>query len=157
MAILYTAEQLAKRDHCRWTRVQFTLAPIQFIVFLISATLVIRYLMTGQGYLIATVTVWIKIGLLWALTITGMLWEREVLGHWFMARSFFWEDFGNLVAIITHNAYFVAQWMGAGPRELMIVMLIAYTAYLVNCVQFVVKGIQAGQARRAARASSAAP
>jgi 3-vinyl bacteriochlorophyllide hydratase len=150
-AALYTSEQLARRETSPWTRVQLVLAPIQFVVFLISATLVIRYLLTGQGYLLATATVLVKIALLWALTITGMIWEKDVLGHWFMAPSFFWEDFGNLVAILTHNAYFVAAWLGAGPGELMLVMLIAYVSYLINCAQFVLKGIKAGQARRAAR------
>jgi 3-vinyl bacteriochlorophyllide hydratase len=153
--MLYTPEQLERREGSPWTRVQFMLAPIQFMIFLVSATLVVRYLATGEGYWLATFSVWVKITLLWTLTITGMIWEKDVLGHWFMAPQFFWEDVGNLVAIITHNAYFVAIWMGASPRQLMAVMLVAYMAYLINCAQFVLKGIQAGQARRAARAASA--
>jgi 3-vinyl bacteriochlorophyllide hydratase len=148
--ILYTPEQLARRNASAWTRVQMVLAPIQFVVFLISVGLVLRYIATGQGYLVATISVLIKIALLWAITITGMIWEKEVLGHWFLAPAFWWEDMGNLLAIVTHNAYFVAAWLGAGPQQLMVVMLVAYATYLVNCAQFVAKGVQAGRARRAA-------
>ncbi len=128
---------------------QFILAPIQFLVFLVSFGLVVNYLWTEQGYLAATISVWIKIALIWALTITGMLWEKDVYGHYFMAKEFFWEDFGNLIAILTHNAYFVAQWFHASPRVVMTVMLFAYITYLFNAAQFIVKGIRSSRERRA--------
>ncbi|MCG8346414.1 MAG: 2-vinyl bacteriochlorophyllide hydratase [Chloroflexales bacterium] len=150
---IYTHEQLARRNASPWTRVQFILAPIQFIVFIISFILVVRYLLTNQGYLAATISVWIKIALIWALTITGMLWEKDVYGHYFMAREFFWEDMGNLIAIITHNAYFVAQWLQFDNRTAMMVMLFAYITYLFNAVQFIVKGIRSGRERRAMAAA----
>lgn len=146
---LYTPEQLARRDASPWTKVQIILAPIQFLAFLISFSLVIYYLVTGSGYLAATISVWIKIGLIWALTITGMLWEKDVYGHYFMAREFFWEDLGNLVAILTHNAYFVVQWLGWDARAVMWVMVFAYVTYLFNAAQFIVKGIRSAQYRRA--------
>ena len=47
---LYTAAQRARRDATKWTLVQGVLAPIQFVVFLISLALVLRYLSTGDGY-----------------------------------------------------------------------------------------------------------
>lgn len=152
---MYTLEQLARREASPWTRVQLILAPIQFVVFIISFGLVVRYLLTEQGYMIATITVWLKIALIWALTITGMLWEKDVYNHYFMAREFFWEDMGNLVAIITHNAYFVAQWLQADERTIMMVMLFAYITYLINAVQFILKGIRSGRQRRALRAARA--
>ncbi len=145
---MYTPEQLKRRDASPWTKVQFILAPIQFIVFLISFSLVVHYLMTGAWYLAATISVWVKIALIWALTITGMLWEHDVYGHYFMAREFFWEDLGNLVAIITHNLYFVAQWLGADHRTVMLVMLFAYLTYLVNAGQFIYRGVQSARWRR---------
>ena len=150
----YTADQLERRARSRWTRVQIILAPIQFLVFLISFGLVIVYLQTGEGYLAATVSVWIKIALIWALTITGMLWEHDMFDHYFMAREFFWEDVGNLIAIITHNAYFVAAWLGADEQTLMWVMVVAYLSYLINAVQFVMRGIQSAQQRRALQPSA---
>ncbi|MEM8531484.1 MAG: 2-vinyl bacteriochlorophyllide hydratase [Chloroflexota bacterium] len=145
----YTAEQMARRDKSPWTRVQAILAPIQFIAFIISFILVVRYLMTGEGYTAANISVLIKIALLWAITITGMIWEKEIFGHYFLAPQFFWEDVGNAVAMIFHNLYFVAQWLGWSDQSVMTVMLVAYCTYVINCVQFVVKGVQAGRERRA--------
>lgn len=149
---MYTAEQLARRDASVWTRVQAILAPLQFIAFLISFGLVVRYLTTGQGYALANASVLVKIALLWAITITGMVWEKEIFGHYFMAREFFWEDVGNAVAIFFHNLYFLAQALGWSDRAVMALMLVAYCSYLVNCAQFIRRGIRAGQQRRSARA-----
>jgi len=145
---MYTPEQLERRNRSPWTKAQFILAPIQFVVFLISFALVIRYLATGEGYWIATISVWIKIALIWALTITGMLWEHDIYGKYFMAPEFFWEDLGNLIAIITHNAYFVAIWLNLDERTVMWVMVFAYVTYLFNAGQFIVKGIQSAKQRR---------
>ncbi len=154
--MMYTPEQLARRAATPWTRVQLILAPIQFCVFVVSFVLVVRYLLTNQDYLVTTISVWIKIALIWALTITGMLWEKDVYGHYFMAREFFWEDLGNLIAILTHNAYFVAQWLHLDQRTVMMVMLFAYVTYLINAVQFIVKGIRSGRQRRAMQATELA-
>ncbi len=151
---LYTSEQLARRNASIWTKVQGVLAPIQFLAFLVSFGLVARYLATGEGYEIATVSVLVKISLLWAITITGMIWEKEVFGHYFLAREFFWEDVGNAVAMLTHNLYFLAQGLHASRPTVMMVMLVAYCTYLVNCAQFVAKGIQAGRQRRLVRQGS---
>jgi 3-vinyl bacteriochlorophyllide hydratase len=155
--MMYTSDQLRRREASRWTRVQIILAPIQFLVFLISFALVIRYLVTGEGYLIATISVWIKIALIWALTITGMLWEHDMFDHYFMAKEFFWEDVGNLIAIITHNLYFVAVWMGANDRVIMWVMVFAYVSYLLNAGQFVARGIRSAQQRRALKQVASRP
>jgi 3-vinyl bacteriochlorophyllide hydratase len=145
---IYTPEQLAKRNTSIWTKVQAVLAPVQFLAFLISFGLVIRYLTTGEGYEITNLSVLIKISLLWAITITGMIWEKEIFGHYFLAREFFWEDVGNAVAMLTHNFYFLVVVLGWSRESVMIVMLVAYTTYLINCAQFVAKGIQAGRQRR---------
>jgi 3-vinyl bacteriochlorophyllide hydratase len=150
----YTADQLERRARSKWTRVQIILAPIQFLIFLISFALVVNYLRSGQGYVIATVSVWIKIVLIWALTITGMLWEHDMFDHYFLAKEFFWEDVGNLIAILTHNAYFVAIWLGADEQTQMWVMVVAYLSYLINAVQFVWRGIQSAQQRRAVRVAA---
>ncbi len=146
---MYTPEQLARRDASPWTRVQMILAPIQFLAFLVSFGFVIHYLVTGEGYLAATISVLVKIALLWAITITGMLWEKDVYGQYFLAPAFFWEDMGNLVAILTHNAYFVAQWLGWSQPAVMWLMVFAYVTYLVNVAQFVVKGVRSARQRRA--------
>ena len=61
MRPLYTPQERARRDATRWTLVQGILAPIQFLVFLVSLALVLRYLTTGDGYAAANVSV-IEIG-----------------------------------------------------------------------------------------------
>lgn len=154
--MMYTPDQLVRRERSKWTRVQIILAPIQFIAFLISFGLVIRYLYlgTGDGYWAATISIWVKIALIWALTITGMLWEYDMYDHYFMAKEFFWEDLGNLIAILTHNAYFVAKWVGADESTVMWVMVFAYITYLFNAAQFVVRGIRSGRQRRALQQSA---
>lgn len=146
----YTAEQLEKRDKSKWTVVQAILAPLQFLAFIISLVLVIRYLTTGAGYAAANVSVLIKITLLWLITITGMIWEKEVFGHWFLAPQFFWEDVGNAVAMLLHNLYFLARWLEWSNQAVMTIMLIAYIGYLFNAGQFIVKGIRARNQRQAA-------
>ncbi|HMR66360.1 MAG TPA: 2-vinyl bacteriochlorophyllide hydratase [Anaerolineae bacterium] len=144
----YTPAQLEKRNKSKWTLVQAILAPIQFLAFIISFALVVRYLVTGQGYMIATVSVLIKISLLWLITITGMIWEKEIFGQWFLAPQFFWEDVGNAVAMVLHNIYFLARWLGWSHETIMMLMLVAYIAYLFNCTQFIMKGLQARKQRQ---------
>ena len=147
--MMYTPDQLRRREASRWTKVQIILAPIQFVAFIISFGLVIHYLITGDGFLAATISVWVKIALIWALTITGMLWEHDMYDHYFMAKEFFWEDLGNLIAIITHNLYFVAKGMGADERTVMWVMVFAYVTYLFNAAQFLERGVRSARQRRA--------
>lgn len=149
MGRTYTSEQLEKRNKSKWTLVQAILAPIQFLAFMISFVLVVRYLLTGQGYAIATISVLIKISLLWLITVTGMIWEKEIFGKWFLAPQFFWEDVGNAVAMVLHNIYFLARWQGWSDQTVMALMLVAYIAYLFNCAQFVIKGLRARQQRQA--------
>ena len=145
---MYTADQLLQRDRSVWTKVQGVLAPIQFITFLVSAYLVYRAWHTQSGYEIATLSIIIKITLLWAITITGMIWEKEIFGHYFLAKEFYWEDIGNLIAIITHNAYFVVRWLGWDDNAVMGTMLVAYATYLINSAQFIRRGIMAAQQRQ---------
>ncbi len=61
---LYTDEERARRDSSVWTLVQGILAPLQFLVFLISLALVVRYLLTGLGFEAATWSIVIKKGFL---------------------------------------------------------------------------------------------
>lgn len=135
---------------------QAVLAPLQFLAFIISLGLVIRYLLTGDGYTIANISVLIKIGLLWLITVTGMIWEKEIFGHWFLAPQFFWEDVGNAVAMILHNLYFLARWLAWSDRAVMTLMLVAYVGYLFNMAQFIVKGLRAKRQRQTVKPQPAA-
>lgn len=77
-APLYTPEERRRRDASRWTLVQGVLAPLQFLVFLISATLVVRYLMTGNGLMAATVSVVIKTLVLYVMGLRENVWVDSV-------------------------------------------------------------------------------
>ncbi|MEO1568070.1 MAG: 2-vinyl bacteriochlorophyllide hydratase, partial [Pseudomonadota bacterium] len=73
---LYTASERARRDSTIWTLVQGILAPVQFVIFLVSLALVLRYLGTGEGYAIATASIIAKTIALYAIMVTGAIWEK---------------------------------------------------------------------------------
>lgn len=137
---IYTSEERARRDSTRWTLVQGLLAPLQFIVFIASLVLVIRYIATGDGYGPATASIVVKTGILYAIMITGSIWEKVVFGKWLFARPFFWEDVFSFVVIALHTLYIWALFVGDwSPDRLMAVALAAYAAYVVNAGQFLRK------------------
>jgi 3-vinyl bacteriochlorophyllide hydratase len=137
---LYTAEERRRRDASRWTLVQGVLAPVQFLVFLVSLVLVLRYLSNGQGHDVAVLSIVVKTLTLYAIMVTGAIWEKDVFGVYLFARPFFWEDVFSMVVLALHTAYLVALATGAlGPRELMLLALAAYATYLINAAQFVLK------------------
>jgi 3-vinyl bacteriochlorophyllide hydratase len=137
---LYTKEERLRRDASPWTLVQGILAPIQFLVFLVSAALVIRFLWTGEGFAAATISVLIKTLLLYTIMVTGCIWERDVFGRYLFAPAFFWEDFVSMFVLALHTAYVCALVFGSlHARYQMYIALLAYSAYLLNATQFVVK------------------
>ncbi|HXI06411.1 MAG TPA: 2-vinyl bacteriochlorophyllide hydratase [Bradyrhizobium sp.] len=137
---LYTPEQRARRDATRWTLVQGILAPVQFAVFLISLALVVRYLASGEGLGVATASIIAKTLLLYAIMITGSIWEREVFGCYLFAPAFFWEDVFSFLVLGLHTAYLVALLAGLGnAQQQMMIALAAYASYFVNATQFVLK------------------
>jgi 3-vinyl bacteriochlorophyllide hydratase len=137
---LYTPEQRRKRDASRWTLVQGVLAPVQFVICIVSAALVIRFLMTGEGYMAATISVLAKTLALYTIMVTGAIWEKEVFGQYLLAPAFFWEDVVSFGVIALHTWYLVALFMGAmTPDNLMLLALVAYVAYVVNAIQFIWK------------------
>jgi len=137
---LYTAEERRRRDASRWTLVQGILAPLQFVVFLVSLALVLRYLATGEGLQAATASIVVKTFVLYTIMVTGSLWEKDVFGRYLFAPAFFWEDAVSMVVIALHTAYLVALLWGVGtPREQMLIALAAYATYVVNAAQFLLK------------------
>lgn len=137
---LYTPAQRQRRDLSKWTLVQGILAPLQFLVFLISLWLVLQYLATGDGLAAASASVVIKTLFLYAIMITGSLWERDVFGKYLFAGPFFWEDVVSMAVLALHTAYLVALFTGALPaQQQMYLALAAYVAYVINATQFVLK------------------
>ncbi len=137
---LYTPEERRRRDESPWTLVQGVLAPVQFAVFLMSLVLVVRFMVTGDGLTAATASVVVKTVTLYAIMVTGAIWEREVFGRYLFAPAFYWEDVFSMLVLGLHTAYLAALFSGAvAPRDLMLLALAAYTAYVVNATQFVLK------------------
>ena len=136
---LYTPEQRARRDATVWTLVQGILAPLQFLVFLVSLALVVRYLLTGAGLEAATVSIVLKTLVLYTIMVTGAIWEKVVFGRYLFAPAFFWEDVFSMVVIALHTAYLVALFAGANTGVQMAIALAAYGTYVVNAVQFILK------------------
>lgn len=140
VAPLYTPQQRARRDGTRWTLVQGILAPLQFLVFLVSLVLVLRYVASGAGYEAATVSIILKTAVLLLIMVTGAIWEKVVFGQYLFAPAFFWEDVFSFAVIALHLLYVFALLSGAvDPLTLMWIALAAYATYLVNAAQFIWK------------------
>jgi 3-vinyl bacteriochlorophyllide hydratase len=139
-APLYTPEQRKRRDASRWTLVQGLLAPLQFLVFLVSLALVLRYLATGAGLAEATVSVIVKTLVLYTIMVTGSIWEKVVFDKWLFAPAFYWEDVFSMLVLALHTAYLyalVTGWLDA--RGQMLLALAAYASYAINATQFLLK------------------
>ncbi len=137
---LYTAEERKRRDKSAWTIVQGILAPVQFVVFLVSLGLVCRFLATGEGQFAATLSVVVKTLVLYTIMVTGAIWEKEVFGQYLFARAFFWEDMVSMLVIALHTAYLFALFTNTlTVTEQMYLALAAYFTYVVNAAQFLLK------------------
>jgi 3-vinyl bacteriochlorophyllide hydratase len=137
---LYTAAERERRDSTVWTLVQGVLAPIQFIIFLASLALVLRYLATGQGAFAADVSIIVKTLTLYTIMVTGSIWEKVVFGKWLFAPAFFWEDVFSMLVLALHTTYLVMLLGGIGSVEArMGVALAGYGAYVINAGQFLWK------------------
>lgn len=137
---LYSAAERKRRDASRWTVVQGVLAPVQFAVFLLSLFLVLRYLVRGEGQAAATISIVAKTVTLYAIMITGSLWERDVFGRYLFARPFFWEDVVSFLVLALHTAYLLSLVSGKlDVRDQMLLALLAYAAYVINATQFLLK------------------
>jgi len=120
--------------------VQGVLAPLQFAVFLASFALVLCYLLTGDGLAVVTVSVLLKTALLYAIMVTGAIWERVVFGRYLFAPAFFWEDVFSILVIALHTGYVAALYWNVGtPLQQMMLVLAAYASYAINATQFLLK------------------
>jgi 3-vinyl bacteriochlorophyllide hydratase len=139
-APLYTPEQRRRRDATPWTLVQGILAPTQFLVFLISLGLVLRTLATGEGATAATASVVVKTLVLYAIMVTGAIWEKKVFGRYLFAPAFYWEDVFSMLVIALHTAYLAALVTGAlDLRGQLLLALAAFGTYVINATQFILK------------------
>ncbi len=158
VAGLYTPEQRARRDGTVWTLVQGLLAPVQFLVFLASLGLVVYSLRTGElmGWALGSVV--LKTVLLYAIMVTGCIWEKVVFGKYLFAPTFFWEDVVSMGVMALHTAYLLVWVQGLwSAHEQLALALVAYAAYGFNALQYLRKLRMARlQAPRTAEATHSA-
>jgi 3-vinyl bacteriochlorophyllide hydratase len=137
---LYSPAERERRDASGWTLVQGVLAPVQFVIFLASLALVLRFLATGEGETAATWSIVAKTLALYTIMVTGCLWEKAVYGRYLFAPAFFWEDVFSMLVLALHTAWLLALATDAiGVREQMYLALAAYAAYVINAAQFLLK------------------
>lgn len=152
---LYTPEERKRRDETKWTLVQGILAPVQFLVMAVSVVLVLRYLRTGEGLLAANISIVVKTAVLYTIMVTGAIWEKVVFGQYLFHESFFWEDVVSFFVIGQHTAYLIGLYLKWDPRFLMFMALVAYAAYTVNAIQFILK-LRAARLQEAAEKAARA-
>lgn len=137
---LYTPAQRARRDASGWTLVQGVLAPVQFLIFLASLYLVVRSLQTGEHTDWALASVVLKTGVLYAIMITGSIWEKVVFGKYLFAPAFFWEDVVSMGVLALHTAYLWVWWQGLwSTTDQLLLALAAYVSYGINAAQYIRK------------------
>jgi 3-vinyl bacteriochlorophyllide hydratase len=137
---LYSPEERQRRDASAWTLVQGVLAPVQFLAFLVSLVLLLRYLASGAGEQAAMLSVVVKTALLYLIMVTGSIWEKVVFGRWLFAPAFYWEDVFSMLVLALHTAYLAAWWLHAlDGRALAWLALAAYATYVINAGQFLLK------------------
>ena len=138
--VLYTPAQRARRDATRWTLVQGVLAPVQFAIFLMSLYLVMASLSSGLHTDWALISVVIKTLVLYAIMVTGAIWEKVVFGQYLFADPFFWEDIVSMVVLALHTAYLWVWWQGQwSATEQLWLALVAYGTYGINAAQYIRK------------------
>jgi 3-vinyl bacteriochlorophyllide hydratase len=140
VSVLYTPAQRARRDATAWTLVQGVLAPVQFLVFLISLYLVLKSLQTGEHTDWALGSVVIKTFVLYLIMVTGAIWEKVVFGQYLFAPAFFWEDVVSMGVLALHTAYLWVWWQGLwGATDQLLLALAAYVTYGINAAQYIRK------------------
>ena len=138
--VLYTPEQRAKRDATRWTLVLGVLAPVQFLVFLVSLYLVVNSLKTGENTDWALASVVLKTLVLYAIMVTGCIWEKVVFDKYLFAHAFFWEDVVSMLVMALHTAYLWVWWQGSwSADDQLLLALTAYITYGINAAQYIRK------------------
>ena len=138
--VLYTPAQRARRDATIWTLVQGVLAPVQFLIFGISLYLVIDSLQTGEHTDWALASVVLKTVVLYAIMVTGAIWEKVVFGRYLFAPAFFWEDVVSMGVMALHTAYVWVWWQGNwSATDQLLLALAAYGSYAINAAQYIRK------------------
>jgi 3-vinyl bacteriochlorophyllide hydratase len=120
--------------------VQGVLAPVQCLVFLVSLYLVVNSLKTGENTDWALASVVLKTLVLYAIMVTGCIWEKVVFDKYLFAHAFFWEDVVSMLVMALHTAYLWVWWQGNwSANDQLLLALTAYITYGINAAQYIRK------------------
>jgi len=106
----------------------------------VSLYLVVDSLKTGANTDWALASVVVKTLVLYAIMVTGAIWEKVVFGQYLFAPAFFWEDVISMLVLALHTASLWVWWQGvwSAPSQLWLA-LAAYATYGVNAAQYIRK------------------
>ena len=112
-----------------------------FLIFVVSLALVMRFPADGATASQLRHCRWLQKTLaLYAIMITGAIWEKDVFGKWLFARAFWWEDLFSMLVLALHSIYLTALAFNIGSsHDRMLLALAAYASYLLNAAQFLLK------------------
>jgi 3-vinyl bacteriochlorophyllide hydratase len=144
---------LERRAASVWTRIHPVFALAQLLVFFVSVSLLIAYLLHAVPYAAVHASVLVKIGLMVGAVVTGALWEHDVYHRWWFAHEFIIEDTMTANVFILHIGYLVVAYVWPANGAAMLSMLaVAYGAYALNVGQYIVQHRSSMHARKADRA-----
>lgn len=129
-----------RRAASLWTRVHPIFAIGQLGVFAVSLALLVLYFVHLVSFQTVFLSVLIKIGFMLGAIVTGALWEHDVYGKWWFAHEFFLEDVMTLNVFLMHAGFLVTVYTWpSNMRAVIAVLSVAYLAYGLNVVQYIVR------------------
>ena len=88
----------------------------------------------------ALISVVVKTLVLYAIMVTGSIWEKVVFGKYLFAPAFFWEDVVSMLVLALHTAYLWVWWQGSwSANDQLLLALVAYITYGINAAQYIRK------------------
>jgi 3-vinyl bacteriochlorophyllide hydratase len=97
-------------------------------------------LQTGEHTDWALASVVLKTLVLYAIMITGCIWEKVVFDKYLFAHAFFWEDVVSMLVMALHTAYLWVWWEGSwSASDQLLLALTAYITYGINAAQYIRK------------------
>ena len=100
----------------------------------------VQSLQTGEHTDWALASVVLKTLVLYAIMVTGAIWEKVVYGQYLFAPAFYWEDMVSMLVLALHTAYLWVWWQGLwSSTDQLLLALAAYVTYAINAAQYIRK------------------
>jgi len=136
---MYADEQLVRRNASPLARAMMIIGGVQLVLLILNFYYVLLFLIAGRAWTGALITFWVNFALLWLNTVIGILWEKQFCNKYFMCREFFWQDVGNLAALLSYAFFFIGLWQQWSLKGLAASMLFASIVYFINFAQWIYK------------------